>query len=73
MELLQRKECAMRAEYKMAINAQNATKERWYQRYYNTFADKPERPKHFNSGVITNDTGSLTYIPRQYVTKNEFS
>ncbi len=70
MELLQRKECAMKAEYMMAINAQNATKDRWYQRYYNTFSDKQERKKPINSLIFTNDTGSMAYNSRPYIPKN---
>ena len=32
--MLQRREEGMKAEYNMAINAQNATRDRWYQRYF---------------------------------------
>lgn len=31
---LQLREQGMRAEYKMAIESQNAVKDKWYQRYY---------------------------------------
>ena len=32
----------MKAEYKMAVNAQQATKDKWYARYYQTFSDRKE-------------------------------
>lgn len=53
--MLERKEEGMRAEYKMAIEAQNATKDKWYQRYYQLTSEQENYSK--KSG-LTRDTTS---------------
>lgn len=47
--LLEKKEEGMRAEYKMAVNAQNITKDKWYQRYYQLCSDRDDRSKYSSS------------------------
>ncbi len=36
---MERREQGMRAEYKMAVDAQQASKDKWYQRYQRFAAD----------------------------------
>lgn len=54
----------MRAEYKMAVNAQNATKDKWYQRYYQLCSDREDRSKYSSSPSLTRETFTQNYPTR---------
>lgn len=65
--MLQRREEGMKAEYSMAINAQHATRDRWYQRYYqvlspskspSTINDRQIRPTKLRPSPVTS-SGAL--------------
>jgi hypothetical protein len=47
--MLERREEGMRAEYKMAVDVQNATKDKWYQRYYQLTSDREDSSKYGSS------------------------
>ena len=51
----------MKAEYKMAIDSQQATKDKWYARYYHFFSDRKDNTIYQSSpNIIHSPQVSLT-------------
>lgn len=62
MYMLERREEGMRAEYKMAVEAQNATKDKWYQRYYKLTSEQEDSSKYNSSSPFIKDSEIPNYL-----------
>jgi hypothetical protein len=59
----------MKAEYRMAIDIQNAAKDKWYQRYYTMFS--PERERQRNEPVYSPPHRDVPFSGRTSAARKE--